>query len=69
MFFYFNSVTSTTYAVRWVEATGNGDLHHERLFASLSDANSWLTDAEAEDDHGYLPVLFEHCGPRTVSPR
>ena len=52
-------MTSTLYAVRWVEATGNGDLQHERLFASLSDAHTWLAQAEADDDYGYPSTFFD----------
>ena len=59
-------MTSFTYAVRWVEATGNGDLFHERLFDSQDQAQAWLADAESEDEWGYAPVIFEHCGPRTI---
>ena len=59
-------MTSFTHAVRWVESTGNGDLHHERLFDSQDQAMAWLTDAESEDEYGYLPVIFDHCGPRTI---
>ena len=61
-------MSSLTYAVRWTECTGNGDIDHERLFDSQDQATAWLTDAESEDEYGYLPVIFEHCGPRVIVP-
>jgi hypothetical protein len=59
-------MTSFTHAVRWIECTGNGDLDCEELFESLDAAQQWLAEAETEDEHGYLPVIFDHCGPRTI---
>lgn len=62
-------MTSTTYAVRWIEVTGNGDLECEQLFASRSDAEAWLDYIE----HGIGPdghpndSFFDHCGPRTIT--
>ena len=61
-------MTSITYAVRWIEATGNGDLYHERLFDSQDQAQAWLTEAESDDEYGYSSTLFDHCGPRTIEP-
>ena len=63
-------MTSITYAVRWTEATGNGDLDCEQLFASEQAAVAWLDDME----HGVGPdghpnaSMFDHCGPRTIEP-
>ena len=61
---------SPTFAVRWVEATGNGDLYCEQLFASYELAEAWLTDIEegvGPDGHPNS-TMFEHCGPRTIEP-
>ena len=61
-------MTSHTYAVRWTEATGNGDIDHEELFDSLEQAQAWLSEAEGPDEYGYDPTIFDHCGPRVIVP-
>ena len=47
VFFQSNTMTSITYAVRWTEATDNGDLDCEQLFASskllLHGSMTWST--------------------------
>ena len=61
-------MTSITYAVRWTEATGNGDIFHEQLFDSQDQAQAWLDEHEGNDPMGYPSVFFDHCGPRTIEP-
>ena len=63
-------MTSFTHAVRWIEATGNGDLYCEELFASEADAKSWLHEMECGvDEYGHPnETIFDHCGPRTIVP-
>ena len=70
MFFQSHTMTSITYAVRWIECTGNGDLECEQLFASEAEAISWLEDIECgvgPDGHPNAS-FFDHCGPRTIEP-
>lgn len=61
-------MTSITYAVRWTECTGNGDIYHERLFDSQEQASAWLAAFEADDDYGFPSTFFDHCGPRSIMP-
>ena len=63
-------MTSFTYAVRWIECTGNGDLSCEELFESKQAALDWLDDIESgvgPDGHPN-DSFFDHCGPRTIEP-
>lgn len=63
-------MTSITYAVRWTEATGNGDLDCQELFASEAEAIAWLEDmlyGTGPDGHPNS-TMFDHCTRPVVVP-